>query len=168
MTAPLTSSRHEGRGATYRVRWPWPIAAMAAALAALDVVVVTLAALLSYFARFGEVAPPGLYLAAILLGVLLTVGWAHLAGAYKRSALGTYGRLARPILTSWIAVFFFLIILAFVGKISAQYSRARSSRRPRPPRHHLPPGFRAPLPRSRTGGSGGGSGLHRRRQQSHR
>lgn len=106
------------------VSFAWPMAAMATALAALDVLVVTLAALGSYFARFGEVAPPGHDLAAILLGVLLTVGGAHFAGAYKRSALGGYGRLARPILTSWIAVFLFLIVLAFVGKISAQYSRA--------------------------------------------
>ena len=102
----------------------WPMAAIAVALAAFDVVVVALAAHGSYFARFGALFPPAEYLSAILLGGLLTFGGAYFAGAYKRRAFERYGRLVRPILLSWLAVALFLILLAFVGKFSEQYSRA--------------------------------------------
>ena len=99
----------------------WP---MAVALAALDVAVVMLAAVAAYFARFGEVVPPGEYLSALLLGSLLTVGGAQIAGVYKQSPFASFGGLARPILLIWLAVTFCLIILAIVGEISAQYSTA--------------------------------------------
>ena len=89
-----------------------------------DAAIVVVSGVFAYWLRHGASAPPSVpYLVAIAIGGLLAANYFHLARIYTlpalRRSLAGYGAQAG----AWFAVWFTLILIAYLTKSSDEFSR---------------------------------------------
>ena len=89
----------------------------------IDVSCVLFGALVAYYIKFQDFSFPSQYQIAVLLGILLTVIVFSSSGIYTSWRGKRWLHQARIVTMTWIAVVILLIILAFLTKTSAEFSR---------------------------------------------
>ena len=104
---------------------PIPLHAITLGVRVVDMLMVGLAGIVcDFFIMWGT---PGRekaeYVVAILLGLVVTAFGMHLAGNYTAETLTSKAAALRKAITGWIAAFAMLITLAFIFKVSSDYSR---------------------------------------------
>jgi putative colanic acid biosynthesis UDP-glucose lipid carrier transferase len=94
------------------------------ALRIADAAIVVLSALLAFWLRHDSLALPDLYIVAIIVAVVLTANYMHVAGLYVFGGLTRLAVQIGRLTMSWLAVILTLIAFAYFTKYSEQFSRA--------------------------------------------
>jgi len=92
-------------------------------LRGLDVILVLLAGWLAHALRFGDQPLPGHYAIALLLACMLTAAIFPLLGACGGGRVAGLSQALREVTAGWLVVGAALLVLAYVTKSSAEYSR---------------------------------------------
>lgn len=96
---------------------------LAGALRLIDVLMVAATGYLAYGLREGRVDPPATYMAALVLACLLTLNIMQFAKVYRPDSLRRPVRRFGRIAAAWLGVLATLIIISFLTKTSAEFSR---------------------------------------------
>ena len=92
-------------------------------LRALDVIVVPLAGLLAYWIRHPNLDMPSNYWFAMMIGMLLTLNFMHMARLYQYRRLRRLAGQIGQLTGAWAAVIVSLIAIAYFTKTSEEFSR---------------------------------------------
>lgn len=90
---------------------------------ALDAVCIVAAFFLAYFWRFGHLDMPAKYQIAAIFALLFSVIFFSVSGIYRSWRGQDWLQQARLLSLSWASVVFMLVLIAFLTKTSASFSR---------------------------------------------
>ncbi len=94
------------------------------ALRVADVLIVAMAAIVSYYLRHENIQIPGLYILAIFAAVALTANYMQIARLYVFAQLERLAAQIGRLAASWTAVILSLIAIAYFTQTSVAFSRA--------------------------------------------
>ncbi|MPY70952.1 MAG: undecaprenyl-phosphate glucose phosphotransferase [Alphaproteobacteria bacterium] len=88
-----------------------------------DVFIVGTTGIVSYWIRHGTDQVPEEYLVGIAIGALLTANYMQIARLYEFSGFRRFAAQAGTLTACWAAVMVTLMVIAYFGKVSEEFSR---------------------------------------------